>query len=343
MQDIPDTTCGGYGCDKGTGEIASIDYDFQRAYYSKEVNKFLFISEDSLSLFIYDVDTRATATLHFERTIHYVSLSPDGMVAALNVPGKLFYIDVVNDSILSQTYLPVLPGPLVIMHDKRVLALSRYQSLACSINPFTGDYFYSHSVCDGVVDAVLDPNQDNVYGKGTSESPFTVLRIYVTDSTIDFCNQAQYETQQTYDNRIWMFNEGGRIMMEFGRTYGVEGSDTVNFNLHANLPGVSNVTSFSQSSSLGVLAVIPFATQTLLDNTSGSSQVLIYNALTLSCVDTVLLPLIADTLDASITASDRIWYTRAAGQSVNFSLNSSLLYVVANMGGRKKAVIKVEL
>jgi hypothetical protein len=336
-----DTTCGGYGCNKGRGEITPLGYDFARAYYSKELNKFLFVSADSQDLLVYNVDSRATSTLQFDRSIHYVTISPDGKRAAVNVPGKLFYLDIANDSLLSQTYLPVLPGPIALLHDNFVLATASTQSLACIINPVTGEYFYSHQLFSGFLDVVLHPNQNKVYSRDWAKSD-AVAVFGVTDSTVDILDYLPLRYSEPNDNRIWLFNEANRMITQAGELYGTENSDSLVFTLPTHLPIVSCLASFSQSSSSGIFAVVPCAPPYSTNCTPGSERIFIFNEHTLSCVDTILLPLISDTIKNNPAHPNLVLYSRATSQYASFGPNSSDLYIVADLCNGK-AIVKVRL
>jgi hypothetical protein len=281
------------------------------AQYSSALDKIVLISANPNLLHIYDPVSGTDTTVPLTAAPLAVSVSPDGLHAAVLQNSLVTYVSLQSASVITTFATGVASGTIVLSANNVYVMPSGSGGPLC-ISLFDGSSFTENAVQGG--SARLNPALNAIYGV-SSGTPGNLFNLNVSSGPATSISYGPYSGAYAICGNVWFSPDGSWIYTGCGTVFHASATAGIDMTYVSTLGALSGIQGLSASASAGRVAAIP-ATGTDLSGASESdTEVRLYESTYLNLVGRFALP-----------GGDH-------GKWIFFRSDGTAVYVVAQSGG----------
>ncbi len=273
--------------DNGSG----MNYDIVDAEYSKTLDKIVIISSSpSYQLHMYDPEADQTTSVVLNLLPTSVSVSPDGLYAAVAHDGWVSYVDLSTAVLLKVMQVSTVISDVVLAGNGYIYAfpeVDQHVKIRC-INISTeeetlqtGNYVRERTV------AKLHPNGTAIYGADNGVSPSDIEKYDISGGTAVYLYDSPYHGDYGMCGNLWMSEDGLRIFTRCGNVFRASNVESEDMTYNGELGDLNFIKELSHSSFSGKVVAIPENPSGIDDN---DTEVQVYTYALLTLEESISLP-----------------------------------------------------
>lgn len=243
-----------------TPPIVPLSYDVVDVEYSQQLSKVIIISSSPSQLHIYDPATHTETTVDLVRTPTSISVSPDGLYAAVGHDALLSYVNLTNGSVEATHAVSTNVLDIVLAGNDYAYAFpetDQWEYIRC-INITTGieTLHTGMQIYAGTV-AKLQPGSTSIYGANNGLSPSDIEKYSITGGTAVYLYDSPYHGTYNMCGDLWIAETGDRIFTACGNIFNATNDQLTDMTYAGSLSGVTLIEHLNHSSSANQVALIP--------------------------------------------------------------------------------------
>lgn len=263
--------------------ITPLSYQVVDAEYSKTLDRLISVSANPAQLHIYNPISKTELSVKLPLIPSSVSVSPDGLFAAVGHNAKVSYVDLSKGTLIKS--LPVTADvlDLVLANNGFIYAFPRVDqwvnihsinitTKAESLN--TGMFIRAGTL------AKLHPNGNAIYGANNGLSPSDIEKYDISQGAAKYGYDSPYHGDYAMCGDLWISEEGAKIFTRCGNVFRSTDVKTSDMTYAGKLGNTNYVKHLSHSKKAGRVLVIP----------SDDTVIQLYNYNTLGLISNKPLP-----------------------------------------------------
>jgi len=189
-----------------------------------------------------------------------VSISPDGLYAAVGHDAWVSYVDLANATLIEVFPVSTNAIDIVFAGNGYIYVFPEEDqwesiySLKIDTGLVTTDPF--SSIYAGTL-AKLHPDGKAIYGATVGLSPSDIEKYSILDGTADSLIDSPYHGEYDMCDNLWMSEDGLRIFTKCGNVFRATEDASTDMTYNGSLEGIEAATYISHSSAANQVAVIP--------------------------------------------------------------------------------------
>lgn len=249
--------------------INPINFNVVDAEYSKALDRIVLVSTaPGNQLHIYDPVNATDTSVALNLPPTSVSVSPDGLFAAIGHNAWISYVDLSTATLLKTIPATADVSDIVLAGNGYAYAFPRVDQWVAihAINLTTEVETLSVSCCIRAgTKAKLHPNGTSIYGANNGLSPSDIEKYDITSAVPAYLYNSPYHGDYAMCGDLWMSEDGLRIFTKCGNVFNstpqqfdpVNSATATDMTYAGALPNLSNITDLSHSSATGKITAIP--------------------------------------------------------------------------------------
>ncbi len=230
------------------------------AEYSKQMDKIIMISSEPKQLHIFDPLSGDDSSVNLPLTPTAVSVSPDGLFAAVGYDGWVSYINLDTATLEKTIAVSADVLDIVLAGNGYIYAFPvreqweriRCVNIATEIETLhTGGSIYAGTL------AKLHPDGIVIYGANNGLFPSDIEKYDITSGTAEYLYDSPYHGDFAMCGDLWFSDDGLRIFTRCGNVFRASNTEALDMIYNSSLSELSLITHLSHSISTGKIAVIP--------------------------------------------------------------------------------------
>ena len=240
------------------GQTQALSFRPVDAQYSTALDRMIMISGNPDLLHIYNAASNNDVTVALPAAALNVSVSPDGLHAAVAHAASVSYVDLQSANIQSSLPADVGTGQVVLGASYAYVFPSTWGDTLKSINLATGAVTTIVPLSSA---GRLDPVTNALYGTNDQQSPNQLVRYNVSTGPVTAMTDSPYFDTFPICSDLWFSPYGTRIYDGCATVYLSSSDTTKDMTYVTSFQGLEGIQSLSTSSSLGQVALIPSSSQ----------------------------------------------------------------------------------
>jgi hypothetical protein len=239
--------------------INTLAYEVTDAEYSKALDKVIMVSGLPNQLHIYDAIANTEQTIPLPLPPSSVSVSPDGLYAAVGYNANISYIDLKNKQLIKNLSVGTDVLDIVLASNGYIYAFPKRDQWTSifSINIATGKTTTSQgSIYAGTI-AKLHPNGLSMYGANNGLSPSDIEKYDIQTGTANISYDSPYHGDYAMCGNLWFSEEGSRIFTACSNVFKASDSKDQDMIYNGSLAGLSYIQNVVHSSLVKKVVAIP--------------------------------------------------------------------------------------
>jgi hypothetical protein len=223
------------------------------AEYSRALDKIVMVAANPDRLYLYDPTTNQESWVDVPLPPTSVSVSPDGLFAAVGHDISVSYIDLSAQSLVTTLAVNAVVRDTVLAGNGYVYAFtdSGPRSIELATGAYTvGTYWYSGTT------AKLHPSGRAIYSV-TGLSPSDLVRHNIPNGPIDSSYDSPYHGNYAVCADLWMSEDGLRIFTECGNTFRASDVPAEDMTYAGGMSGLTAVTHVAHFAATNRVLAIP--------------------------------------------------------------------------------------
>ncbi len=275
-----------------TPPIITLGYRIIDAEYSPALNKAVMVSASPDQLHIFDPATESEVVVALPHAPTSVSVSPDGLHAAVGYNAYMSYIDLSAASVTATYAVSTNVLDIVLASNGYAYAFpvaDQWENIRCikiatgveTLN--SGGQIYAGTL------ARLQPGALAIYGADNGLIPSDIEKYSISGGTAVYSYDSPYHGDYDMCGDLWFSESGDRIYTRCGHLFSATSNQSTDMLYLGTLNGVNYIEYLSHSASAAQLLVIPkipWDSVTLDEDT----QLLVYDPTTLTQTASASLP-----------------------------------------------------
>ena len=240
------------------------------AEYSKALNKVIMVSSTPANqLHIYDPVANQDLPVALNLPPTSVSVSPDGLFAAIGHNAYISYVNLTTATLLSTLPVTADISDIVLAGNGYAYAFPRIDQWVQihAVNLATGAE--SLSTAPNIragTRAKLHPGGTAIYGADNGLSPSEVQKYDISTGAPVLLYDSPYHGDYPMCGDLWMSEDGLRIFTKCGNVFRATSSRTDDITYNGALQNLGSIMHLSHSSAIGKVIAIPANTFSVLDS-----------------------------------------------------------------------------
>jgi hypothetical protein len=282
---------------KAYRKISGLGFRVIDAEYSNSLNKIIMVaSTPSNQLHIYDPVTETDTAVNLNLVPTCVSVSPDGLYAAVGHNAWISYINLSTGTLVKTLSVTADVFDIVLAGNGYVYAFPRIDqwSEIHTVNISTGveTLGTSWAIYAGTR-AKLHPGGTTIYGADNGLSPSDIEKYDISGGTATYLYDSPYHGDYYMCGDLWMSEDGLRIFTRCGNVFRSSpnryssGTTPEDMTYNGALQGLTLVKHLSHSQTIGMVAAVP---ENTYSSTTADTEVQIFNYEFLTFSSKVTLP-----------------------------------------------------
>ena len=274
-------------------DIIQLNYQVGDAEYSKALDRLIIVSSSPANqLHVFDPLTGADTAVNLPLAPSSVSVSPDGLSAAVGHNAWISYVDLTTATLVKTFAVSTDVLDVVLAGNGYVYAFPRTDqweylhcvNIATEVETLsTGGQIYAGTL------AQLHPSGTAIYGADNGLSPSDIEKYDISAGTASYLYDSPYHGDYAMCGDLWISEDGLRIFTKCGNVFRSSSLQAEDMLYNGSLG--MNIVYLSHSVTAGKVIAIPQATNFPAPGTEDTQlQIFDYDFLTL--VNTVPLPMI---------------------------------------------------
>jgi uncharacterized protein (TIGR03437 family) len=227
------------------------------AEFSTAMDRIITVSGNPNALHVYDPVSQKETTVSLVQPPLSLSLSPDGLHAAVGHDALISYVNLVTASVEKMYAVPVTAGSVVVSASW-IYVMPTYVGGSVSVNLATGVVAPNNSVFYGSRGR-LNAAVNAVYGTRDGLSPNDIEEYDISTGPITRQFDSPYHGDYCIFGPVWFSPDGNRIYTGCGTVFRASKDPKLDMYYTSTLAGVSSVGSLAESAAIRKLALIPGA------------------------------------------------------------------------------------
>lgn len=239
--------------------IHALQYRVIDAEYSRKLNRIITVSSTPKNrLNIYNPQMRINRAVDLPLEPSSVSVSPDGLYAAVGHDGWISYVNLKTATV--EKTLPVTTDVLdvVLAGNGFVYAFPRvdqWENIRCVNIETEKETMSTGFIYAGTV-AKLHPNGKAIYGANNGLSPSDIEKYSIVNGTASYLYDSPYHGDYAICGDLWISEDGFRIFTKCGNVFRASNKRSEDMTYNGSLKGLSLVKHLSHSTAANKVAVI---------------------------------------------------------------------------------------
>jgi hypothetical protein len=241
--------------------IDRLDFRVIDAEYSKQLGRIVFVSTTPLNqLHIYDPVAEQDIAVNLPLAPSSVSVSPDGLYAAVGHNAYVSYVDLTTPSLVDTFPSTADVSDVVLAGNGYIYAFPRidqWETIRC-INIATGQETRSsgYSIRAGTK-AKLHLSGTSIYGADNGLSPSDIEKYDISGGTAAVLYDSPYHGDYSMCGDLWMSEDGLRIFTRCGNVFRSSAVRAEDMTYNGSLEGLGLVRHLSHSAAIGNVIAVP--------------------------------------------------------------------------------------
>ena len=291
-------------------------------------------SQPSNQLHIYDPVAKTKISVNLNLVPTSVSVSPDGMYAAVGHNAWVSYVNLSTGALLKTLATTADVIDVVLAGNGYAYAFPRidqHENIR-SINILTGAETLTYGIYAGTR-AKLHPGGTSIYGADVGLSPSDIEKYSISGGTATYLYNSPYHGDYAMCGDLWMSEDGFRIFTKCGNVFRATpnryslGMTAEDMTYNGALQNLSSVLHLTHSSAAGKVAAVPANTWSKAE-ADREVQLFNYNFLTFN--SKVTLPHFVASATSAFPGRGRFVFYNSAGTAyyvvIQADSTSGMLY-----------------
>lgn len=201
--------------------VTLLDHRIIDAEYSKSLDKIVAVSDQPYQLLIIDPETAESQSVPLSRLPTSVSVSPNGLHAAVGHDALISYVDLQSASLFTTLNVAADVGDVVLGDGDWVYAIpirDQWESIR-AVNIATNQEFSFGMIRAGTV-YKMHPSGLRMYGADRGLSPSDIERaVFSEDGNIIEVRDSPYHGDYPMCGNIWISEDGQRLFTACGKVF----------------------------------------------------------------------------------------------------------------------------
>jgi hypothetical protein len=318
-------------------DFHSLGFRVIDAEYSKGLDRIIMVSsQPSNQLHIYDPVAKTDTTVNLNLVPTSVSVSPDGLYAAVGHTAWVSYVNLSTATLVSTLPTTADVIDIVLAGNGYVYAFPRIDQWETirSINLTTGVETQSTGMTIYAgTRAKLHPDGIAIYGANNGLSPSDIEKYSITGGTAAYLYDSPYHGDYAMCGDLWMSEDGLRIFTKCGNVFRASpnryssGTTAEDMTYNGALQNLALVQHLTHSSAAGLVATVPANT---FSNIEADREVQLFNYDFLTLNSKVTLPHFVLSATSAFPGRGRFVFYNSAGTAyfvvIQADSSSGMLY-----------------
>ncbi|MBM3274054.1 MAG: hypothetical protein FJZ00_02790 [Candidatus Sericytochromatia bacterium] len=299
----------------------AITFKIVDAEYSAALDRVVAVSTGPSALKLMDPETSITEEIALSRVPTAVSVSPDGMYAAVGHDKFVTYISLPGKRIVREVAVTADVLDLVLAGNSWVYVFPRrdqwetIRALELTTGrevQHTGEEIYAGTL------ARLHPDGMAIYGANNGLSPSDIEKYDISAGAPAYKYDSPYHGNYAMCGNLWFSQDGASIFTRCGAVFRATTVRATDMTYTGNLKGISRIQALAHSGVTGLIAAAP-QVQSTSNPSSAETEIRLYDA-QLNQVIARQLPSFRDARGREVPG---------AGKHVFYSFDGSRIHVIA--------------
>jgi hypothetical protein len=240
-------------------QSTNLPYQVVDAEYSNQLDLIVMVSADPNALSIFDPNTDQEVSVPLPLSPSSVSVSPDGLHAAVGHNGWISYIDLTQGILVDTHPVSADVSDIVLAANGYVYAFPRIDQwekirsveLASGVETLhTGNFIRAGTL------ARLHPNGTTIYGANNGLSPSDIEKYSIGGDNAVYLYDSPYHGDYAMCGELWFTEDGSRIFTRCGNVFRSSSVQAQDMIYNGVLASTQWINSLNHSDEAGQLAVI---------------------------------------------------------------------------------------
>ena len=240
--------------------LAGLTYRVVDAEYSRQLDRIIMVSSGPNYLHIFNPVTGGDTSISLPLTPNCVSISPDGMFAAVGHNAWVSYINLGTATLVKTIPVTTDVFDVVLAGNGYIYAFPRtdqWETIRCiNISTEIETLHTGNSIRAGTK-AKLHPGGTSIYGADNGLSPSDIEKYSISTGTAQYLYDSPYHGNYSMAGNLWISDDGLRIFTRSGNVFRASNVQSEDMTYTGRLGNLFSVQSLDHSSSAGKVIVIP--------------------------------------------------------------------------------------
>ncbi len=237
-----------------------LEFQVVDAEYSRQMDKIIMISSEPIQLHIFDPLSGDNSSVNLPLIPTCVSVSPDGLFAAVGHDGWVSYINL-NTVTLEKTIAVSTDVLDIVLAGNGYIyafpARDQWERIRCvNIATEIETLHTGRSIRAGTL-AKLHPDGIAIYGADNGLSPSDIEKYDITSGTAEYLYDSPYHGDYAMCGDLWISEDGLRIFTRCGNVFRASNTQALDMTYNGSLSELNLITHLSHSISASKVVVIP--------------------------------------------------------------------------------------
>jgi uncharacterized protein (TIGR03437 family) len=223
--------------------------------YSKTLDRLILISANPNRLHIYNTSTAQTVSVPLAQPPLSVSVSPDGLRAAVGHDALISYVDLEKGAVLKTFPVPAVVTGIVAASSWIYTYGFGYSGSPQSVNIQTGQAVANTSAFF-MTGAKLNTAVNTIYGARDGTSPNDVERWEISTGPVTRETDSPYHGDFCIYGPVWFSPDGARIYTGCGTVFRASTDPKLDMYYLSSIAGINQIAALDESAALQKLALI---------------------------------------------------------------------------------------
>ena len=241
-----------------TREVTPLEFQPVDIEYSHALDRFVLVSAAPHKLILIAPDTMASDEIPLIRAPTSLSISPDGLYAAVGHGSYITHVDLLNTT-ETKTYTVSAPvGDLVLANNNHVYmfpSLDPYGRVY-TINLSTGTETQNNYSGSDEMIAKLHPDGTSIYAADNGRDPSDIVKYDIAAGTAQTLYDSPYHGEIEMCGDLWISAGGDRIFTRCANILGSTSTRDTDMVYQNSLTEISRIQHLSESTDTNELAII---------------------------------------------------------------------------------------
>lgn len=237
------------------GTETQLPFRVKDAAWSAALNAIIAVAESPNQLHIYHPDTNTYESVNLQVTPACVSVSPDGLYAAVGHNGWVSYVRL-SDATLLKT-IPVSANVIAIVLGGNGYAYAfsnGYYVHSIELTSETDATFYEWRQA---AVARLHPSLTRIYGADRNVSPEDIIRYDIPAGPVTSSNDSVYHGDYAMCGNVWISEDGLRLFTACGNVFRASADPNYDMRYAGKLSEEAIITWVSHAQAANLVAALP--------------------------------------------------------------------------------------
>ena len=241
-------------------ELDMLDFRVLDAEFSSSQNRIVAVSAIPTNrLHVYDPESQSGIGVDLPLTPTCVSVSPDGLFAAVGHDGWITYVDLQAGAVLNSFAVSAVVHDVVLAGNGFAYAFpqtGQWVRIHC-IELATGIETLGQGIVRQGTQAKLHPNGASIYGADNGISPSDIEKYDITGGTSQYLYDSPYHGDHAMCGDLWISEEGQRIFTRCGNVFRSSENQAEDMVYNGELSELDSIESLDHSAEAGKVLAIP--------------------------------------------------------------------------------------